>query len=111
MVLRQVFHNVLLFNGSDLTFSLPPSSPLDMTTAAIASIGGDNTGSLKVKSGDLVFLGSNLSVVPSLDTTTVVRTTLAKLLWPPASSYRHFVLPDCSQPCSLLVYRRAVLSR
>jgi len=72
-----VFHNVLLYNGSRLTFSRPPSSPLDKTTAAIASVGGDNTGSLTVKTGDLVFLGSNLSVVPSLDTTTVARRAIS----------------------------------
>ena len=73
----QIFHNVQLFNGSDLTFSRPPSSPLGATTAAIATVGGDGTGSLKVNAGDIVFLGSNVSVVASLDTTTVARRAIS----------------------------------
>jgi len=74
----EVYNNVRLFNGSRLTFSRPPSSPVDITTAAIATIGGDGTGSFQIKAGDIVFLGTNVSVVPSLDITTVVRRAISR---------------------------------
>jgi len=72
-----VYHNVRLLNRARLTFARPASSPLDATTAAIASLGGDRTGSLIISSGDIVFLGSNDSMATSLEPTSVVRRAIS----------------------------------